>query len=669
MKNKILLMVIVSSAVIGCQTGGEKPEEPTSTATYSKSVDTSAMETSVAPCNDFYTFSCGKWVKNNPVPPTEGRWTAFNEVRDRNEKILREILEKAAQNTNAPKGSNTQKIGDFYASVMDSVKRDEQGISPVKAYLDRIDNIQSVEEFPEFIAYLHTYAIHVPFSFGVEQDLKISDQYAAYVSQSGLGLPDRDFYFNEDPASVQIRELYKQHVNNLLNKAGFEGDYASVVMDIETQLAEASMNRTEQRDYAKQYNKMSVNQLQELTSGFDWKKYFSALNVSVDTVIVTQPAFMQKFNSLIGEIDLEDWKKYFRWHFLTTVAATLNSELEQENFAFYGTVLGGKKQMDPLWKRALRATNRGLGELVGQEYVKVAFSEEAKKRLNKMVDNLFAAFKERIESLDWMSEPTKKEALKKLSSIGRKIGYPDKWKDYSKLEITRDSYAENALRVRQFEFYRNLEKLGKPIDRSEWEMSPQTVNAYYHPLLNEIVFPAGILQPPFMDAQAEDPVLYATIGAVIGHELTHGFDDQGSRFDANGNMREWWTPEDRQRFMEKAAYVVKHYEKYEPLPGLHINGKLTLGENIADIGGLAIAYHAFQNSQKGKEKKEMYGYTPEQRFFIAFGQVWKSNYTEEALRQQVMTNPHSPNKYRVLGTLSFTPEFFEHFGCKEGDPM
>jgi putative endopeptidase len=664
------LLILSTAFLAACSGGSGEKTEKTETVTKAiKGVNLDEMDKTIDPCHNFFDYSAGSWVKNNPVPSTEGKWTAFNIVADRNNEILREILEKSAAITDAEKGSNTQKIGDFYATVMDSTARNIAGITPIQAELDQISALKDIKGLYTIVANQHLKGIGSIFSFGIEQDLKNNEVHAAYISQVGTSLPDRDYYFKDDASSVEIRSLFTTHVDNLMGKAKLEGSFSKSVMNIETGLAEASMNRTELRDYEKQYNKMSIEDFKALAPSFDWDGYYATLGVSFDTIIVSQPEFLKQFETMLTSVSLNEWKEYLTWNVLTTTASKLSDELEQENFAFFGTALGGQKEMQPRWKRSLKSANRYLGETVGKEFVKVAFSEDSKKRVNDMLDNIMLVLEERIKGLEWMGEETKKEALKKLNSFGRKLGYPDVWQDYSNLEIKRDSYAQNYFRVMKFETRKNLNKLGNPIDKTEWGMPPQMVNAYYHPLLNEVAFPAGILQPPFMDPEADDAVLYATIGAVIGHEITHGFDDSGARFNSEGEMKSWWTDEDMANFKTRGQKIVEHFNKFEALDSLFVNGELTLGENIADFGGLTIAYYAYQKSVEGKERVDIDGFNPEQRFFIAYGQVWKGNYTEEALRQQVLTNPHSPNKFRVIGTLSMMPEFYAAFGCKPGSDM
>ncbi|MBL4625660.1 MAG: M13 family metallopeptidase [Flavobacteriales bacterium] len=665
---KISLIVTATIFAIGC--GETKKEAINDTATIGHGIDMSLMDSSVQPCENFYEYVAGTWVKNNPVPETESRWSSFNELEKRNNKVLKEILlQCSADAATAEKGSNIQKIGDYYNTAMDTVKRAEEGVKPIQDLLDKVSEMQSTEELPALLAGFHKIGIGSLFGFSVYQDLKKNDTHISYVSQGGLGLPDRDYYFNDDPNSKELRAKYTTHIDGLMDLAGQGSDYSSVVVKIETDLAEVSMNGTERRDTEKQYNKRSVIQLQEMSPSFNWEAYLSGIGVKVDTLIVSQPDFFTGLEKTINNYSVEDWKKYLNWGILNSTASTLSPELEAKDFEFYGTALSGAKKMKPTWERTLKSINRGMGEVLGQEYVKVAFSQEAKDKVNELVDNFMVAYETRIKGLPWMSDSTKEQALIKLSTFTRKLGYPDKWRDYSALSIEQDSYVQNGFRVNEYRFNYSINKLGKEVDKTEWGMPPQMINAYYNPVINEVVFPAAILQPPFMDIEADDAILYGTIGAVIGHEITHGFDDKGSAFDAHGNLKNWWGKEDMDKFMTQAGLVVDHYEAYEPLDSVHINGQLTLGENIADFGGLTVSYYAYQSSLEGKERIDIDGFTPEQRFFIAFGQIWKGNYTDEALMQQIRTNPHSPNPYRVLGTLSQMPEFYEAFGCKPGDEM
>ena len=635
-------------------------------------VDLKSMNPNVVPCDNFYEFANGEWLKNNPIPETEARWSSFNEVRDRNMNILKGILEAAASTENEP-NTNQQKIGDFYAAAMDTVNLEKAGFSPLKRELAMIDAIKTKDDLVKVLVHQHQNIVNSLFDMGVEQDFKQNDQYAVLIGQGGLGLPDRDYYLKDGERFENIRDEYVNHIEKifLLIEMNEENaiKYASEIVKLETELATASMTRVELRDIESQYNKMTVAELKQLSPEFNWELYWSELGVSIETVIVNQPEFFKKVNEVLANTSMDIWKNYLKWHLLKRTAAKLSSDFEQQHFNFYGTILSGTKKMQPRWKRVQGVINTSLDHPVGMEYVKVAFSEENKKRVNEMVDNLFAVYRDRIKNLDWMSEATKEQALIKLNAISRKLGYPDKWKDYSTLEIKRDSYVQNFLRANRFHFDDNINKLGKPIDKTEWGMPPQIVNAYYNPLMNEIVFPAGIMQPPFFNPEADDAVNYGSMGAVIGHELTHGFDDMGNKFDAAGNLKEWWTEEDRENFNKKAQIIVEQFNGFEALDSLYVNGKLTLGENIADLGGVSIAYEAYQRSLEGKERKDIDGFTPEQRFFISYGQVWKGNYRDQALRQLIYTNPHAPGNFRVLGPLSNIPEFYDAFTCSENAEM
>lgn len=647
---------------------------PDKTKTKQAGIDVSAIDKSVAPCEDFYQYVNGTWLKNNPVPETETRWGSFNIVRDKNNALLHELLVKAMSTKQAAKGTNTQKLGDFFYCAMDSVKLNKEGFTPLSSELKKIQAAESTDDLLKIIAHHHKIGVGCLFGSGVDQDAKQNDRYAVYLGQGGLGLPDRDFYLMDDPRSSQLRTEYTGHLAKIFTLSGTEeknsASAAGVVMNFETRLAKASMTNVELRYPEPQYNKMTYDSIKKLYPEIHWDVYFNSIGLTnLSEVIVTQPLFFKEVNAMMKEISLQDWKMYLHWHLVHAAASKLSADFENENFRFYGTLLTGQRKLKPRWERALNTINNSMGELLGQEYVKIAFSEESKRRVNEMVDNLLAAFEVRIKNLDWMSEATKKQALVKLSKVTRKMGYPDVWRDYTALNIERDSYVMNFFRGNEFEFNRIIARLGKPIDKKEWMMPPQTVNAYYNPLMNEIVFPAGILQPPFFNPEADDAVNYGSMGAVIGHELTHGFDDQGNQFDADGNLKNWWTEDDNKNFHAKAEKVVNQFNAYEALDSLYVNGKLTLGENIADLGGISISYDAYQKSLAGKERITIDGFTPEQRFFISYGQVWKSNSRPEATRQLVLTNPHSPEKFRVLGPLSNCPEFHKAFGCSGGNAM
>ena len=641
----------------------------------SKPIDLQNFDTTVKPTDDFYQYANGGWIARNPIPSDQSRWGSFNEVLDRNQKVLREILEDAAKKTDAPKGSILQKVGDFYATGMDTVRIEEEGAKPLQGEFDRITAMKNATDLEIEIAHLHSVSVGIPFRLASSQDAKQSTEIVAHLFQSGLGLPDRDYYTKEDDASKKVREQYTAHVAKMFELLGDDAATASsnanAVMAFETRLAKASMTRVARRDPDSTYHKMTLAELNKLTPNFSWNRYFTNIGLSKPAyAIVGMPNFLAEVNTMVTEVPLNDWKTYLRWHLVNGVAQFLSTPFVNENFEFRGKILTGAKELQPRWKRCLETVDGEIGEALGQLYVDKAFGGQAKARAKDLVENLRSVLRDRIKNLDWMSEVTKQQAMKKLDAFAVKIGYPDKWRDYSKLTISRDSYVQNIMRAEMFEFKRNLDQIGKPVDRTEWGMTPPTVNAYYNPTMNEIVFPAGILQPPFFDANADDAVNYGGIGAVIGHEMTHGFDDQGRKFDAEGNLKDWWTPEDGKKYTERASIVEKQFNGYQALDTMHVNGKLTLGENIADLGGLTIAYAALQKSFEGKPRPEpIDGFKPEQRFFLAFAQIWRQNIRPEALRLRLNTDPHSPGRFRCLGPLSNMTEFMQAFDAKEGSPM
>ena len=639
-------------------------------------LDPKNMDTSIKPQDDFYLYANGNWVKSNPIPPEYSRWAAFTELDERNKNALHEIAEKAAKK--APEkgdASDVQKVGDFYASGMNEKAVDSAKAKPLEAELKRIDSMKDRKDVLKEIAHLHGMGINAFFLFTSGQDDKNSTMVISQAYQGGLGMPDRDYYTKDDDASKRLRDQYVEHVTKILTLAGAPAAQASAhakkVMEIETSLAKPARIRVELRDPQKNYNKMSQKDLQALMPDFDWNEYFKELKLAAPGDInVGQPDFFKAINDVFKTVSIDDWKTYLRWHLLHATASTLSNDFVNENFNFYESTLRGTKQIKPRWKRVVAKTDEELGESLGKLYVAEHFPPEAKARALEMVNNLREALADRIKSLDWMDEPTKQEALKKLAAFGVKIGYPDKWRDYSLLKIDRGPYVLNVMRGDVFETDRELKKIGKPVDRTEWGMSPPTVNAYYNANMNEIVFPAGILQPPFFDPNADDAVNYGGMGAVIGHEMTHGFDDQGRQFDATGNLRDWWSEESAKNYTERSKAIVAQYAAYEALPGLHINGELTQGENIADIGGVKLAYMALQKalSKKGGQPK-IDGFTPEQRFFLGFAQIWRNNQRDEDLKLQVNTNPHSPGRFRTIGPLSNLPEFQKAFDLPEGSPM
>lgn len=637
-----------------------------------KGPDRKFMDLTVNPGADFFQYANGGWVKANPIPSTESSWSSFNELRNHNLDILKKILDASAKNTKAPKGSNTQKIGDFYASGMDTLTIEKVGIKPLEKELLAINAIKNTKDLVERIAHLHRIGVGSLFGFYVDQDGKISTQYAANLNQGGLSLPDRDYYFRTDAKSENIRKEFLKHVTNMfqLMNDGNADAKANAIMNLETKLAEGSRNRVALRDPNANYNKMAVDEMIKNYPNMQWAAYLKAVGIPpVKDIIVGQPEFLAKADSLIKAEKIENWKTYLQWQLLHSFAGKLSSKYVNESFHFYGTVMNGVKENEPRWKRMITQTDNSVGELLGQEYVKVAFKPEAKAKCKSMVNNLMAALKDRINNLEWMSAETKTAAQHKLAKITVKIGYPDKWHDYTKLSISRGDYVGNIIASNEFDYAYNMNKIGKPIDRSEWGMTPPTVNAYYNPSMNEIVFPAGILQPPFFTADADDALNYGSIGAVIGHELTHGFDDEGRQFDADGNLKDWWTKQDAENFDARTGKVVKQFDGYVAIDTVHVNGKLTLGENIADLGGLTIAHDAYIKSLGGKPAPMIDGFTGDQRFYLGWAQAWRYQFRPEALMRQVLTNPHSPANFRVLGPLSNIPEFHKAFNIKEGDAM
>jgi putative endopeptidase len=633
----------------------------------------SNMDKTCKPCDDFYQFAMGGWMKANPIPAEYPTWGTFTELRDKNLAGMRTILE-AASNSKAAAGSNEQKIGDFYASCMDASAIEAVGSKPLVSELAEVEAIQDRKGLDSEIARLHRQANNVAFGFGSVPDFKNSSQMIAVAHQGGLGMPDRDYYLREDDHSKQLREGYVKHIAKMFELAGDAPDKAAAeaktVMALETSLAKASRTRVELRDPEKNYNKITLADLKNLTPDWSWTGYMQAVgSPSVMEINIAQPDFFKELDRQLSATPVADWKVYLRWHVIHNAAPALSDAFVQENFEFYGKQLSGTKELQPRWKRCAQSANQNLGEALGEVYVQKYFPPEAKARAKEMVNNLTAALRSDIPTLSWMGPETKNQALEKLQAFNVKIGYPDKWRDYSKLSIDRGSYLANVRRSDEFEENRDLAKIGKPVDRSEWGMTPPTVNAYYNATFNEIVFPAGILQPPFYDPTADDAVNYGRMGAVIGHEISHGFDDRGSQFDGKGNLRNWWTADDRKNFDERGQCIVDQFNSYEVEPGLHQNGKLVLGESIGDLGGLSIAYAAYEKSIEGKRPKDIDGFTPEQRFFLGWAQVWGTNQRAEAARLQTNTDPHPLARFRGNGPISNLEVFAKAFGCKKGDAM
>jgi putative endopeptidase len=637
--------------------------------------DFANLDRSVKACVDFDQFANGGWKKAHPIPPEYPRWGTFNILAEHNRDVLHQILEQAVKNTAAPEGSEERKVADYYSSCMDEPQIEAQGTKPLDAELTRIAAIHNVPSLRAEIEHLQSLGVNALFRVGSTQDFKDSTRVIGAINQGGLGLPDRDYYLKTDDKSKLTRQEYVHHVTKMFelmgDPASASAAEAQTVMKIETQLAQASLTRVERRNPDNIYHKMTQAQVEKLAPEFGWPEYFREASLAGKGAInVAEPEFFRAANGMLTSVPLAGWKTYLRWHLINATAPALSSKFVQEDFNFQGRILTGTKEILPRWKRCVSSTDRGIGMALGKMYVARTFTPQDKAHAVEMVQNLEAALRADIRELDWMSPQTKKAALAKLDAIVRKIGYPDKWRDYSKLTVNRGPYVDNLLRARQFEFNRDLAKVGNPVDRTEWFMTPSTVNAYYNPLLNEIVFPAGILQPPFFDAHRDDAYNYGAIGAVIGHEMTHGFDDQGSKFDAQGNLRNWWTPQDKKNFDARAQCIIKQFDSYEVQPGLYENGKLVTGESIADLGGLTIAYMAYQRSLEGKpQPPKIDGFTAQQRFFLGFAQVWAGNIRPQLERLQVNVDPHPVAHFRVDGPLSNMTIFSQAFGCKAGDPM
>lgn len=636
--------------------------------------DTKNLDRSVSPAQDFYQFANGGWMKNNPLPDEYSRFGSFEVLQDENNKILKNILETSAANKNWTKGSAQQKIGDFYATGMDSIRIEKDGYKPIFSDLKMIDALQNKKELVKYLAEKHLSGVGGFFGFFVRADAKKSTMMAPYLSQGGISLQDVEYYTKDDARSKQIREKYLIHAANMFKLINVDTatayQYAQTIMNIETKFAKASNTRLENRDPLKTYNKMTLDNLKTISNGFNWNLYFENLGVgNVDIIIVGQPRFFAELGKIVDEVSLDDWKIYMKWNLIRSTAGALSSPFVNELFDFNGKFMSGTKAMQPRWKRVLQSVNGAMGELVGQLFVQEAFPPEAKARAKAIVDNLIVAMGENIKNLEWMSQETKSQAFYKLSSFGVKIGYPDKWKDYSGLEVARDSYIKNLVRARKWARKENLSKIGKPVDKLEWNMTPQTVNANYSQTHNEITFPAAILQPPFFNKDTDDAINYGAMGVVIGHEISHGFDDQGRKYDAAGNIKDWWTKEDNDKFQDRAKKLSDHYSSLVAIDTFRVDGALTLGENIGDLGGLTVSFAAFKNTDQYKKGESIDGFTPAQRFFLGYAQIWANNIRPEELKLRLKTDVHSPGRERVLGPLRILPEFFEAFDVKPGDAM
>lgn len=674
LKMKKLLCGILALALLQSCVNNEK--KTVDTAKKYPAFDVHNMDTTINPGNDFFAYTNGIWLKNNPIPADKNSKDAFDELFERNRENIKEIITDAATSKDAPQGSNKQKIGTFYNSGMDTAKINEEGIKPLEKFFDKIESIKTIEDVQMTGAYLQSYFICPFFLLYSDQDSKNSSSVIAQCSQAGIGLPEREYYFNSDESTKKIREKYLEHLKKMFillkDEPSVAEKNANTVMRMETQLSKASFTNVENQDPQKTYNKFDLDGLNKLTPDIKWKAYFAQTGYpDLKEININQPAFFRELGSMMKSVPVEDWKTFLRWQLINNTASYISKDFEKQNFDFFYTTLSGQEKMEPRWKLVLDATSGSLGEAIGQLYVEKFFPPVAKERMTALVMNLKKSLKQRIENLAWMGPKTKEEALAKLDKMGVKVGYPNKWRDYSGLEITSDSYVMNILNSQAFEFRFRMNKVGKPVDREEWDMTPQTVNAGYYPNRNEIVFPAGILQPPFFNLDADDAVNYGAIGMVIGHEMTHGFDNYGRQFDKDGNLRDWWTKEDSKLFDDRAATLIDQYNHYEVLDSAFVNGKLTLGENIADLGGITVAYNAYKLSLEGKEApKPIDGFTDRQRFFLSYAQIWRTNMREAELRKRVKTDEHSPAKVRINGVVYNVPEFYEAFpSVKEGDKL
>jgi putative endopeptidase len=675
---RVFFFLLICASVFAQQSSAPAGNPPTTEMyvephlAYTPSLDVTAMDRSADACVDFYQYSCGGWQKKNPIPPDQTSWSVYGKLYEDNLTYLRAILEQAA--TAKDRDAVTQKIGDYYAACMDESVIEKQGAKPIQPTLDAIQNLKSVKDMAPLMARLHVDGETGLFGSGSQQDPDNSDAMIVGLAQDGLGLPDRDYYTKDDPKSKEIRERYLQHVQQVFELLGDSPatakQEADTVMRIEMGLAKASLTRVDTRDPYKITHKMKVAELSKIAPNFDWTAYFTAAQVPPFEILnVESPDFMKDVNAQLASVPLDDWKAYLRFHVANSEAPFLSSNFVNENFDFYRKYLRGAKELQPRWKRCVEWVDEQLGEALGQEYVRKTFPPELKASTLKMTLGIEDVMAARIEQLDWMSPQTKQQALNKLHSIRNKIGYPDKWRDYSSVTIARADFYGNAERAEQFENHREFNKIGRPVDRSEWDMTPPTVNAYYNPQMNDINFPAGVLQPPLYDAKMDDAPNYGNTGSTIGHELTHGFDDEGRQYDAKGNLKDWWTTQDAAQFVKHADCVVDQYAQYVVVDDIHINSKLTEGEDVADLGGTILAYIAWQNADKNEKLTDRDNLTPDQRFFVGLAQWACANERPEDQRARAITDPHSPPKYRINGVVVNMPEFGTAFGCKTGSPM
>jgi len=668
---KLTISAAALLLVTACGQQAEEQQDAEQPRELRSGIGLDGMDPNTRPGDDFFAYVNGTWVESTEIPADKARYGTFDILRDESQENVKAIIEESATGDFA-KGTDEQKVGDLYRSFMDMDTRDARGLEPLQPELDRIDAISNHDELAVYFASVMKRNLDAPFAIDQAADFKNPKQYMIYAAQSGLGLPDREYYFKDDEASVELREKYLEHIEKMYVLAGF-GDGAAAaktIMALETRLAEQNMKKEDSRNWSENYNKVAIQDLPELMPNFNWDGYLAAADLQgVDAIVILTTDYMKALDGIITDTDIATWKTYLYWSAVNRTAGRLTAALDRQNFEFYGRALSGTEEQRAMWRRAVNSVNGMLGEVVGKVYVKEYFPPEAKERMLTLVGNLVGAYEKSIKELDWMSDETKLAALDKLSKFTPKIGYPDEWRDYTALAIEADDYYGNVERASIAEYRRVMDRQGGPVDRTEWGMTPQTVNAYYNPPLNEIVFPAAILQPPFFDLEADEAVNYGAIGAVIGHEIGHGFDDMGSTFDGDGVMRNWWTDEDKAAFEERTGILVEQYNEFQPFDDLNVNGEFTLGENIGDLGGISIGLLAYHMSLNGEEAPVIDGFTGDQRVFLGFGQVWRGKYREEALRLQIETDPHSPSRYRANGSVRNVPEFYEAFNVTEEDAL
>ncbi len=673
----IITSAICSSLLL--MTGCTTPADSNNTAPFitqktalASGIEKANLDTSVRPQDNFYRYVNGNWLKSHDIPGDKTAIGSFYDLRDKADEDVKAIIEELAATENLKNGTDEQKVADIFRSYMDTEKRNSLGTQPIQPIFDAINKLNNKSELASFFGKYQAVGVGSPLAFYISVDAKDSASYATHIWQSGLGLPDKDYYFNETERFSELRAGYTAHIENMFNLAGLKNgkQAAQTIMALETKLAEFHWTKVQSRDSEKRYNKFAVNELNELTSAFDWSAYLTAQGVAEQKdIIINQPDFVEGFGDIFAKTSLADWQTYLTFHSLSNFASYLTTDIDNENFDFYSKQLSGREEQRPQWKRGVSVVNSNLGEVIGKVYVSRHFTPQAKARMSELVENLRSSYGNSINDLEWMSTDTKKAAHVKLAAFTPKIGYPDRWEDYSALTISSDDLIGNILRSSRLSNDKQVAKLSEATRKWEWHMTPQTVNAYYNPTVNEIVFPAAILQAPFFNMKADDAVNYGGIGAVIGHEMGHGFDDQGSKYDAEGNLRNWWTEQDLAEFAKRTKALVEQYDKYHVFDDLAVNGKLTLGENIGDLSGVTIAYRAYKTSLNGEEAPVLDGLTGDQRFFMGYAQIWRAKIVEKSARNRVATDPHSPAEFRALGSLSNMNEFYQAFDVKEGDAM